>query len=191
MKTNFKTLLAAFACATVLFSCVGSKEVTTETPGAVEITLPFSEAEYQSDKEAFRAKNNGKSMDLATSKKIAMMNAKSELAGLINTKVKTVNDQYTNQRQVGENTDFESKFESMTRSVVNQQLSEIKVIGEKTFKNKDGKYETWVALEMKKDALINNINQSISKKKKLQLDFDKHKYEEIFNKEMEKFESEN
>lgn len=120
-----------------------------------------------------------------------MMNAKSELAGLINTKVKTVNDQYTNQRQVGENTDFESKFESMTRSVVNQQLSEIKVIGEKTFKNKDGKYETWVALEMKKDALINNINQSISKKKKLQLDFDKHKYEEIFNKEMEKFESEN
>ena len=45
----------------------------------------------------------GKSMDLATSKKIAIMNAKTELAGIVNSTMKTVTDQYTNQRTVGNN----------------------------------------------------------------------------------------
>ena len=41
-------------------------------------------------------------MDLATAKKVAIMNANAELAGTIKSTMKTVTDQYTNQRTVGE-----------------------------------------------------------------------------------------
>jgi hypothetical protein len=192
MKSNLKLFVSLFVAAIVAFSCGSEQKVDMkDSKSREEITLPLSGSQYQSDKETFRTKSNGTSIDMATAKKIAMLNAKGELASLINTKIKAVTDQYVNQRQVGENSEFEQKFEDMTRSVVNQQLNDIRIIGEKTYRVDGNKVEYWVAIEMKKDAVMNAINDQISKKKKLQLDFDKHKYEEVFNKEMAKFEQEN
>jgi len=182
-------LIPAFLIAAlVMIQSCGSSKKLSKTQGRTEITTPFSESKYKSDKDHFRAKNYGKSPDLATAKKIAMQNAKTEIAGNITTTIKAVTDNYTNQRTVGDQQEFENKFEEMSRSVVHQELNEIKVMEEKTFQLQDGKYEYWVAIEISKDALLNGINDRISKDKKLQLDYDKHKYEETFNKEMEKFE---
>lgn len=193
MKTNFKKIAVFVLAGFFAFACGGEKKSVDmkDNKSREEVTLPFSESKYSSDKSTFREKANGTSMDLSTSKKIAMTNAKAQLAGLINTKIKEVTDQYVNQRQVGADQEFESKFETMTRSVVNQQLNDIRVIGEKTFRVDGSKYETWVAIEMDKDAVQKAIQNKISRDKKLKLDFDKKKYEEIFNKEMEKFEQEN
>jgi len=142
----------------------------------------------QSDKEYFRAKASGKSPDISTAKKIALNNAKSEVAGLINTRIKTVTDNYVNQRSLAEAQDFESKFESLTREVVNQQLSDVRIIGEKLFK-KDKTYEYWVAIEVSKQAILDGINNNISKNQKLAIDYDKKKFEEIYNQEMQKMEN--
>jgi hypothetical protein len=190
---KLKTLTAPVLLLGALFliqSCGNSKKLS-KTEGRKEIETPFSANKYKSDKNHFRAKNYGKSPDLGTAKKIAMQNAKSEIASNIQSTIKTVTDNYTNQRTIGSKQEFENKFEELSRNVVNQKLSNIHVIDEKTFELKDGKYEYWVALEISKDALIEGINDQISKNKKLQLDYDKHKYEETFNKEMEKFEQEN
>ena len=89
-------------------------------------------------------------MDLASAKKIAIMNAKTELAGTINSTMKTVTDQYTNQRTVGNNEEFESKFEQLARDVVNENLSDVRIMDEKIFKETDNKYTYWVAIEMSK-----------------------------------------
>ena len=161
-----------------------------KTTGAVEISVPFSESKYKTDKDFFRDKQMGKSQDLATSKKIALQNAKSELAGNIKAIVKRVTDQYTNQRTVGDKQDFENKFEELAREVVDQTLTDVRVIDEKIFKETDGKFSYWVAIETSKQSILDGVEAKISKNEKLQLDYDKKKFEDVFNSEMEKMSKE-
>lgn len=171
-----------------LSSCKSKKNVTPieKSTGAVEITVPFSSKEFYSDKDNFRAKSSGNSVDLQTSKKIAMQNAKSEMAGLIQTTIKKVTDQYTQQRQIGNQQEFNNKFEELAREVTNQQLTDIAVIGEKLFKEPNGTYTYWIAIEANKQVVLNGIEKSVSNQKKLEQDYDKKKFEEIFNSEMDK-----
>ena len=61
---------------------------------------------------------------------------------------------------------------------------------EKVFKETDNGYSYWVAIEMSKDAVLESLSNKISKDKKLQLDYDKMKFEEVFNSEMEKLRNE-
>lgn len=187
MKRFILLSMVATAMLVAFNGCGGPKKVGSES-GVEEIQLPFSGKEYQSNKEFFRSTQSGKSPDLSTSKKIALNNAKAEIAGLINTTVKTVTDNYTNQRSVTDAQDFENKFETMTREVVNQNLNDISIIGEKIFKQKNNTYEYWIVIEINKEAILNGINNSISKNQKLQIDYDKKKFEEVYNAEMQKME---
>jgi len=78
----------------------------------------------------------------------------------------------------------------LSREVVNQTLADVKIIGEKTFKETDGSYSYWIAVEMSKTSVLDGINNKISKDAKLLLDYDKKKFEETFNNEMQKLENE-
>jgi Flp pilus assembly CpaF family ATPase len=126
---------------------------------------------------------------LATAKKIALQNAKTELAANIQSTIKAVTDNYTNQISVADKQEFENKFEELQRAVVNQELNDVHVIGEKVFKEKDGKYTYYIAIEMSKESIEHNIADRISKDAKLKLDFDKFQYQKIFDEEMKKFEN--
>src|ERR1017187_1065687 len=186
MKRKTVLIIAAtFGILVAINSCKAPKNVEKAT-GATEVSLPLSGKEYQSDKDNFRAKQSGKSPDLATAKKIALQNAKSELAGNIQSVVKRVTDQYTNQRTVGNKQDFENKFEELAREVVDQTLTDVKVIGEKIFKETDGTYTYWAAVEDSKQSILDGVDNKISKNASLKLDYDKKKFEDIFNSEMDK-----
>ncbi len=186
MKTSHLLLIPAVAVLT-LAGCKSKKKtpVQKET-GAVEITVPFSSKEYRSDENTFRAKQTGKSPDLATAKKIAFQNARAEMAANINAVVKRVTDQYTNQRTVGNTQEFENKFEELAREVVNMEMSNVKEIGEKIFKEPDGGYSYWIAIEADKKAVFEKIDSKISGDAKLKLDYDKQKFQQIFDAEMKK-----
>jgi hypothetical protein len=189
---KIKSLLIAGAVASVILNTSSCKSPQTleKTTGAVEISVPFSESKYKTDKDFFRAKQSGKSPDLATAKKIALQNSKSELAGNIKAVIKRVTDQYTNQRTVGDKQDFENKFEELAREVVDQTLNDVRIVDEKIFKETDGRYTYWVAIETSKVPVLDAVAQKISKNEKLQLDYDKKKFEEIFNSEMDKMSKE-
>ena len=58
-------------------------------------------------------------------------------------------------------------------------------------RKKNGIYQYWIAIETSKETTLTGIFDGISKEEKLQLDFDKHQYEKIFNEEMKKYELEN
>ncbi|MGE0568655.1 MAG: hypothetical protein AB7O73_11955 [Bacteroidia bacterium] len=169
-----------------LTGCKSKKQPIQKETGAVEITVPFSSKEYRSDENAFRAKQMGKSPDLATAKKIAFQNAKSELAGNIQSTIKRVTDQYTNQRTVGNAQEYENKFEEMAREVVKLQISNVKEIGEKIFKEPDGSYSYWIAIEAGKKEVFDKMDSKISSDAKLKLDYDKMKFQKIFDEEMKK-----
>ncbi len=186
MKTKQLLLIPALAVLT-LAGCKSKKgtPVQKET-GAVEISVPFSSKEYRSDENYFRAKQVGKSPDLATAKKIAFQNARAEMAANIQATVKRVTDQYTNQRSVGNTQEYENKFEELTREVVNMQMSNVKEIGEKIFKEPDNSYSYWIAIEAGKKEVFEKLDAKISNDAKLKLDYDKQKFQQIFDAEMKK-----
>lgn len=185
MKTTKLLLIPAIAALT-LAGCKSKKTPIQKETGAVEITVPFSESKYRTDNDNFRAKQVGKSPDLATAKKIAFQNARAEMAANINATVKRVTDQYTNQRTVGNTQEFENKFEELAREVVNLEMSNVKEIGEKIFKETDGSYSYWIAIEAGKKEVFDKLDAKISNDAKLKLDYDKQKFQQIFDAEMKK-----
>ena len=185
MKTKQLLLIPAIAVIT-LAGCKSKKTPVQKETGAVEISVPFSSKEYRSDENFFRAKQVGKSPDLATAKKIAFQNARAEMAGNIQATIKRVTDQYTNQRSVGNTQEYENKFEELAREVVNMQLSNVKEIGEKIFKETDGSYSYWIAIEAGKKEVFEKMDAKISNDAKLKLDYDKQKFQQIFDAEMKK-----
>lgn len=189
MKTTNLLLIPAIALLTVV-GCKSKKKTVQKETGAIEITVPFSGKEFRSDENYFRAKQIGKSPDLATAKKIAFQNAKSEMASNINSTVKKVTDQYTNQRTVGNTQEFENKFEELAREVVNLEMSNVKEIGEKIFKEQDGSYSYWIAIESGKKEVFEKLDAKISNDAKLKLDYDKQKFQNIFDAEMKKLANE-
>jgi hypothetical protein len=185
MKT-FTNLLVILFVVTSIIGCKSKQNITKAT-SSTEINVPFSENKYKTDKNFFRAVQSGTSPDMATAKKIALVNAKSELASSIQTTIKVVTDNYTNQRSIANKQDFENKFEELSRQVTNQMLTNVVIMDEKMLKDENGKHTSWIAIEMSKDEVLSNLTDQVSTEKKLQIDFDKYQYEKIFNQEMEKF----
>lgn len=187
MKTTQLLLIPALAVL-ALTGCKSKKAVTVEKQtGLIEVSTPFDSKEYRSDENTFRSKQSGKSPDQATAKKIAYQNARAEMAGNINATVKRVTDQYTNQRTVGNTQEFENKFEELSREVVNLEMSNVKEIGQKTFTDpSDKSWTVWIALEADKKSVFDKIDAKISSDAKLKLDYDKQKFQQIFDAEMKK-----
>lgn len=190
MKNQVSKLLSAAvllgAMASVTVACKSKKTPIQKQTGATEISVPFTGKDYETNKEIFRARSSGNSIDMVTAKKIALQNAKSEMAGMIQTTMKKVTEQYTNQRQIGTNQEFSNKFEELAREVTNQSLTDVAVIGEKIFKETNNTYTYWVAIEANKKTVLEGMDKAIGQNQKIAQDYDKKKFEEIFNSEMEK-----
>ncbi len=191
MKKKVTKLLSAElligAVSSLTVACKSKKATPIEKQtGATEITVPFSGKDFQTDKETFRARSSGNSPDMITAKKIGLQNAKSEMAGMIQTTMKKVTEQYTNQRQVGSTQEFNNKFEELAREVTNQTLVDVAVIGEKIFKETNNTYTYWVAIEANKKSILEGVEKAIGQNAKIAQDYDKKKFEEIFNAEMDK-----
>ncbi|HON19567.1 MAG TPA: hypothetical protein PK990_10445 [Salinivirgaceae bacterium] len=188
MKMKLNGILAVALAASVMgmYSC--KPKVTNADGGDFkEIKVPCQD-EGRSDAMNFRASGMGTSMNMATSKDKALLNAKTRLAGLIESTVKAVTEQYTNEIDVGDKKEFEQSFEQMVRDVTKRTLVEVAIICEKTGKNAKGEFETYIALEVTKDAIYNGVNKGIGKDQKLQLKYDQMKFKEKFDEEMEKLE---
>lgn len=181
--------LAVMATA-VLFNGCKSKEKTTDYSAlGTEVVTPCSENDYHSDLTHFRGTGMGEGVNLASARRKANLDANAMLAASINRTIKSVTDRYTQDITVGDVNEFNEKFEDLTRSVVNQELNNVAVVCNQTFE-KEGRYSVYTAVEVSKDELLNNISTQINRDDRLRLDYDKMKFEQIFNEEMEKLSNE-
>jgi len=174
------SLIAGFS------ACKSKKKVTAKSEvGKIIEDLPC-EDQGKSDKKFFRASSMSTSADLQLAKEKALLLAKQRLVTLINSNTKSVTDRYVNEREFGENSEFEQKFENLTREVADETLTNIVVTCEKASVLDDKKYRAFVAIEVSKEDVMNGIDSKITKNQKLQVDYDKKKFQEIFDQEMEK-----
>ncbi len=174
--------VVVIAGAFTLASCGGGKKVSDGL--GTKIVIPCSDNDYPSTRTHFRGTGMGESTNLSTAKRKASTDARAALATGINSTIKAVTDRYTQDITVGNANEFAEKFEDMTRSVVNQEINNMATVCSET-RQKDGTYIVYVAVEVAKDELLNKVTQSISKDDRLRLDYDKMKFEQIFNQEME------
>lgn len=191
MKNYYKItsvmMLAALVLAVVISGCKSKeKAASTKDQGETLIEVYCTGPEFQSNNEYFRASQVGESVDQATAKKKAMSNARADLAAAIETQVKGVIDNYVNSREMNNLEEAEERFESLTREVINQKLTGVKTICEKTTKTSTGNYKTYIALELAGDELMNAMNERLSQDDKLKIDYDYEQFKKTFDAEMEK-----
>ncbi len=178
--------LLTFVAVVGFNSCKSKEKVSTNSEvGTVLEDMPC-EDQGRSDKKFFRASAMATSSDLSLAKEKALLNAKQRLVTLINSNTKSVTDRYVNEREFGDASEFEQKFENLTREVADETISNIVVSCEKASVLANGKYRGFVAIEVSKEDILNGINNKLSGNQKLQVDYDKAKFEEIFNQEMQK-----
>jgi len=191
MKTRILPLLMSVAIVFTIASCKSKEKAVTveKQQGFKEIIIPCQN-EGKSDAENYRADASATSVNMQASREKALLAAKQRLASLINSKIKSVTDRYMNETEVADRSNFEQKFENLTREVVSQTLVDTKVACEKTGTIDGGKYQTFIALETSKAAIRDGINNKLSNNDKIQVDYDKQKFEKIYNEEMQKLENE-
>jgi hypothetical protein len=186
-----KVMMAVAVVSVALFfgSCKSKKDAVDYSGLGQEVVLPCSDNEFHSDATHFRGTGIGEGTNLASARRKATLDANAALAANVNRTIKSVTDRYTQDITVGDANEYAEKFEDLTRSVVNQVLNNVATVCNQTFE-KEGKYSVYTAVEVGKDELLENISSRISRDDRLRLDYDKMKFEQIFNEEMERLEAE-
>ena len=195
LTTNRSVTIVLTALLLIGAGCKSKKkaaEVAANKPpvGETEVKVMCSGPEFFTDDKAFRANNLGESMDQATAKKKAMANARADLASAIQTQIKGVIDNYVNSTEMNNKEQVGTRFEGLTREVLDQKLSGVKTICEKTMMTGTGNYKTYVAIELSAQDLLTAYNQRLSQDDKLKVDYDYNKFKDTFDKEMQKLKDE-
>ncbi len=192
MRTITKNFLSAFLIlgSIAIVGCKGKEKANEPVKGEIEISMYCSGPDYFSNKKHIRSNALGESTDRAIAMKKGMNEAKTKLASAIQTTIKATVDNYANSREFNNKEQVEEKFESLSREVVKQKLSNVHRICEKFTQKTDGsgKYVYYVAIEMKAGDLLEAINERLTKEESLRVDYDYEKFKETFDKEMDKLE---
>ena len=160
MKNILKSTLLLAIISLFTFSCSNSS-----SPGT-KVKEPLSGSKYQSNGRYWRSVGNGTSSQQNIAKSKAISDAKKNLAGSIRSRMKVVSDQYLAETSNGEDSDLADKFQSLTREVVNQDIAELREIGNETYKTDEGKYLTYMAYEIKKREMWKFFKKDLKLKKK-------------------------
>lgn len=124
-------------------------------PMGKKVKEPFQGNTYESNSRFFRASGKGESSQDNIARGKADIEAKSMLAGQVNTTMKQVADQYLGQTENADAADVADKFQSLVRQVMNTDIADLRKIGEQKYYNeKENKYTVFIAYEIKKNAML-------------------------------------
>ncbi|MEL7004998.1 MAG: LPP20 family lipoprotein [Bacteroidota bacterium] len=188
MKNN---VLSIFLLLSIVFlgaSC--SKKIQQSDNKFKKIDQPFDAPKYFSDKKHYRSTGQGKSLDLTVAKRIAETNARQAMASQIEVRVRSVAEQFLQNRSISDNLETTSKYEDITRTVIDETLTQAKIVGQESYQNqkgKNGEYIHYVAMEMPTDAVVDRMVDKISGDDALKQDFDLQKFRKIYEQELEDF----
>lgn len=179
MKKLFFILFAALSLAACSSSKLGKK-----------VNEPFQGNAFESNNRFFRGTGKGESSADNIARSKADLEAKSALAGQVNTTMKQVADQYLGQTENANAAEVADKFQSLVRQVMNTEIADLRKIGEKKyFNDKENKYTVFIAYEIKKNAMLRfmkkmaKVDQTVDERQRAVI-------EKIIDEEIEKAEKE-
>lgn len=186
-KLGLAALLMTMAVAGT--ACKKKKKVqeTPEPTGEVVVNEYCTGPEYFTSKDHFRASATGESSDREGAKKKARSNAEQELARSINSTIQVVTDNYINSTEFNNKEEVTETFQQLGRTVVDQKLSgAVKICEKLTQKAADGRYVSYVAIELSGEELLQEYNEALSKDERIQAEYNYQQFKEVFEQEMEK-----
>ena len=183
-----KKYILALGILPLLFACSGSKKASNQPipETEVEVVIPCSGPDFFTNKKYFRANSIGESLDQVVSKKKALSNARADLAAYVKILVESVVDNYVKSSELNNLEYVEERFEGLNREVIKQELVGIKTICEKLTKTTEGKFKTYIAIELSAQKLVDKFHERIMKDDLLMIDYDYVKFKDTFEKEMGK-----
>lgn len=153
-----------------------------------KVNEPFTGNKYESNNNWFRAVGKGTSVKDNIAKSKADMDAKTILAGQLNTSVKKVTDQYLGQTENENAADVADKFQSLAREVMNTEMADLRKFDEEKYFDGE-KYTVFVAYEIKKNAMFRFLKKQAKVSDKLN-DAERKTIEELIDEELEKLDAE-
>lgn len=133
-----------------------------------KIKDPFSGGAYESNNRFFRASGKGESSSDNIARSKADIDAKTILAGQVNTTMKQVADNYQGQTENEKGADVAEKFQNLARQVMNTDLADLRKIGEQKFFNeKEKKYTVFIVYEIKKNAMFRYMKKQAKTDQKI------------------------
>jgi hypothetical protein len=125
-----------------------------------EVKTPFKGNSYESNRRYFRAVSSGESINLETARNKALLSAKQRIASSVQTEIKNVTENYTNERTSGEQLgDFGERFQQLTREVLSTNLVGSVQFDEKIYQKQNKDYLVWVAVEARKKDIYKNLKK--------------------------------
>jgi len=173
----------------VLFSVGCSSKLKRTDTKLKSIDQPFTQSKYFSDKKNYRATGEGKALDLTVAKRIAETNARQAIASQMEVQVRSVGEQFLQNRSISNKLETTSKYEDITRTVIDQTLTSVKIIDQESFQNKKGEYVHYVAMEMSTSSIADKMVDEISTDEQLKQDFDLERFRKVYEEELEKFQN--
>lgn len=175
MRKNWSVLLILFM---FIASC-SDKNIT-------KVKGPFDGNKYQTNNRYFRADGKGESTKEKVARKKANLEAKASLAGQVSTQIKEVSDDYFNETSKGDAYDEVEKLQTLTREVINTNLSELRLMDEVTyFNNETKRYTVHVAFEMKKKDFYKKLKKEAKERAKAEEGSDIQKIIDILEEQAE------
>jgi hypothetical protein len=148
-----KTRLIPFLAFVLLSACASG-------PLGSKVKEPFQGSSYESNNRFFRGTGKGESSADNIARSKADLEAKTQLAGQVNTTIKQVSDQYLGQAQNDRAADVADKFQSLVREVMNTSIADLRKIGEVKYFNKDeNRYTVYIAYEINKNRMFNFLKK--------------------------------
>jgi hypothetical protein len=190
MKKLFYLGASLIALSLSVSSC-GTVAQTTATSSANALTeqvLPLSGPQYRTDATYYRAVQSGKSKDMSTAKKVALQNARQELAASIKADLRMVIENYTNNRQLptDEVSTTTTQMTELAYTVVNERLMGSSLSDEKLFTTAAGEYQYFVCVELNKNELKQALVDEMKRNEKMVSEAEISDFRKIFDEQMAK-----
>jgi hypothetical protein len=159
-------------------------------PYGEKVKEPFRGNAYESNNRFWRATGKGASSKDNVARGKADIDAKSLLAGQVNTTMKQVADQYLGQTENADAADVADKFQSLVRQVMSTEIADLRKIGEQKYYNEKAKeYTVFIAYEIKKNAMLRFMKKQ-AKVDKTVNEHQRELIEKIIDEELAKAEAE-
>jgi hypothetical protein len=187
MKKLFYLGALLLALSISVSSC-GSAKTAASPNGLTEQVIPLSGPQYRTDASYFRAVQSGKSKDMAMAKKIALQNARQELAANLKTNIRLVIENYNSNRQLPSEdvTTTNSQMTELAYSVVNERLLGSALSEEKLFTTATGEYQYFVCVELNKAELKQALIDEMKRNEKMMSEAEIEDFRKIFDEQMAK-----
>ena len=180
---NLLNIFLVISTLLLLASCKSSSKAYGK-----ETKDPFSSSKYMSDKKHFRASGKGQSSKDNVAEKKADIDAKAEIASQVNVTMKELADAYMSQTENDNSAEVFEKFQSLSREVVNTNLSDLRKVDEKKYFNGE-RYTVFVLYEINKKEMFKYMKKQAKTQKYVDKKTEKL-IEDLIDQELSKIDNE-